>query len=382
MKLNTEIVNKKTRLMFVVNVDWFFLSHRLPIAKEAMLSGYDVMVVGSDTGVAVEIENHGIKFINLPFSRSGVNPFRELVVLIKLLNVYLLFKPDIVHHITLKPVIYGSIIARFLKVKKIINAVSGLGYNFTQEKRNIASKVMILLMQIGFKNKLSIIFQNRDDFIELKSLNVISELNSIFIIKGSGVNLNEFKPIEFPTFDKIRILFPSRMLWDKGVMELYKASLILKPKYVSKLEFVLCGMADDENKAGVPEAFLANWQDGDYVSWIGYQTGMNEVYNNSHIVVLPSYREGIPKSLIEACATGRAIITTEAIGCKECVDHGINGLKVPVKDVAALVNAIEYLINCPNRVMEMGKASRRKAECEFDIVGVVKEHLAIYSQNI
>ena len=372
----------KTRIIFVVNVDWFFLSHRLPIAKEAINFGFEVIVVASDTGVAKEFENYGIKFINVPFSRSGVNPIFELLNLVKLFKIYFLLKPDIVHHITLKPVIYGSIIAKLLNIKNIVNAISGLGYNFTQERKNIISRIMIFLMHIGFNNKLNIIFQNQDDFDELNNLKVISHLNKIFFIKGSGVNLNQFYPAKFPDFEKIKILLPSRMLWDKGVMELYEASLILKSNYYKKIQFILAGIADEDNKAGVPVVFLNHWQDSEYVKWIGYQSEMINVYKNAHIVILPSYREGIPKSLIEACAMGRAIITTEAIGCKECVDESINGLKVPIKDVQALVNAIEYLVKNPIKIIEMGKASRLKAEKEFNINLVVKTHLAIYNQYI
>lgn len=375
-------MSNKTRIIFVVNVDWFFLSHRLPIAKEAINFGFEVIVVASDTGVAKEFENYGIKFINVPFSRSGVNPIFEVLNLVKLFKIYFLLKPDIVHHITLKPVIYGSIIAKLLNIKNIVNAISGLGYNFTQERKNIISRIMIFLMHIGFNNKLNIIFQNQDDFDELNNLKVISHLNKIFFIKGSGVNLNQFYPAKFPDFEKIKILLPSRMLWDKGVMELYEASLILKSNYYKKIQFILAGIADEDNKAGVPVVFLNHWQDGEYVKWIGYQSEMINVYKNAHIVILPSYREGIPKSLIEACAMGRAIITTEAIGCKECVDESINGLKVPIKDVQALVNAIEYLVKNPIKIIEMGKASRLKAEKEFNINLVVKTHLAIYNQYI
>lgn len=375
-------MSNKTRLIFVVNVDWFFLSHRLPIAKEAKKFGFEVIVVGSDTGRAKEIENYGIKFIKVPFSRSGVNPIFELVNLFKLFKIYFFLKPDIVHHITLKPVIYGSIIAKLLNIKNIVNAVSGLGYNFTEGRVNIISRIMLFLMHFAFNNKLSIIFQNQDDFQELTKLNVISPLNKIYFIKGSGVNLDQFYPAKFPVFDKVRILLSSRMLWDKGVKELYEVSLLLKSRYSKKIQFILAGMADEDNKAGVPVSFMNHWQDGEYVKWIGFQSEMIDVYKNSHIVILPSYREGIPKSLIEACATGRAIITTEAIGCKDCVDESINGLKVPIKNVQALANAIEFLVKNPNRIIEMGKASRLKAEKEFDINLVVKTHLAIYNQYI
>lgn len=371
------------KIVFVTNVDWFFISHRLVIATEAQKNGFEVIVVAEDTGRAYEIVEKGIQFVNLPFSRSGTNPIKEFNTLFQFFKIYRKLKPDIVHHITLKPVIYGSIIAKLLKIRGIVNAVSGLGYNFTEGRVNMVSKIMLQLMKYGFNNNhVNIIFQNKDDFQELSELKVISSQNKIFYIKGSGVNLKDFFPTEFPSFEKIKVVLPIRMLWDKGVYELYEASKVLKGKYFDKIEFILAGMADEDNKAGVPASFLKSWEEGEYVKWIGYQKDMFEVYNNSHIIVLPSYREGMPKTLIEACAMGRAIITTDAIGCRECVDEEINGLKVPVKDEKALASAIMKLINNPNKIIEMGRASRLKAEKEFDVNFVVQTHLKIYNQYL
>lgn len=372
----------KKKILFVANVDWFFISHRLVLAEEAKKNGFDVFIAAEDTGRAKEITEKGLTFVNLPFSRSGTNPINEFSTIIKFYTLYVKIKPDIVHHITLKPVIYGSIIAKLLKIPGVINAVSGLGYNFTQGRRSIISEIMLRLMKFGFNNKLCVIFQNKDDYKELLNLNVLSPHNSFFFIKGSGVNLNDFYPIEFPNFDRIKIVLPSRMLWDKGVKEFFSATNLLKANYSNKIQFILAGMADEDNKAGVPASLLKQWDDGEYVKWIGHQKDIFEVYKNSHIVVLPSYREGMPKTLIEACAMGRAIITTEAIGCRECVDEGINGFKVPVKDAQGLANAIEILVNNPKSIIEMGSASRVKAEKEFDINSVIKTHLDIYNQCI
>lgn len=369
------------KIVFVTNVDWFFISHRLVLATEAQKNGFEVIVVAEDTGRAYEIVEKGIQFVNLPFSRSGTNPIKEFNTLIQFFKIYRKLKPDIVHHITLKPVIYGSIIAKLLKIKGIVNAVSGLGYNFTEGRVNMVSKIMLQLMKYGFNNNhVNIIFQNKDDFQELSELKVISSQNKIFYIKGSGVNLKDFFSTEFPSFEKIKILLPCRMLWDKGVQELYDASNLLKNKYKNDIQIILAGLADEDNKAGVSAQFLKSWENGDYVKWIGYQKDMFDVYNDCHIVILPSYREGMPKTLIEACAMGRAIITTDAIGCRECVDEGINGFKVPVKDSKSLAIAIERLVNDPDKIIQMGKASRIKAESEFDINFVIKKHLEIYNQ--
>lgn len=368
------------KLLMVTNVDWFFISHRLAIAEEAQRNGFEVIVAAEDTGRSQEIKVKGIQFINLPLSRSGTNPINEFKTLINFYKIYSKIKPDIIHHITLKPVIYGSIIAKLLNVKSVINAVSGLGYNFTEGRKSMIAKIMLSFMKYGFSRKLSVIFQNKDDFNELSELKILSAENNIYFIKGSGVNLQEFYPTNLPSFDKIKIVLPSRMLLDKGVKEIHEAAIILKEKYFDKIQFVLAGMADEDNKAGLSSRILKQWVDLNYFKWIGHQTSMFEVYDNAHIIVLPSYREGMPKSLIEACAMGRAIISTDAIGCRECVDEGINGLKVPIKDSQSLANAIEFLVNNPNRIIEMGIASRAKAEKEFDINSVIKTHLEIYNK--
>lgn len=372
----------KTRILFVTNVDWFFISHRLIIAEHAKKSGFEVIVAAEDTGRSQEIVDKGIQFINLPFSRSGTNPINEFLTLIKFFKIYYSLKPSIVHHITLKPVVYGSIIAKVLNINSVINAVSGLGYNFTAGRKNMISKIMLRLMKYGFNNNLYLIFQNKDDYKELSDLSVLSSKNKIYHIKGSGVSLQEFYPTRLPSFNRIKIVLPSRMLWDKGVNEFHEAAVSLREKYFDKIEFVLAGMADEDNKAGISVNLLNQWEDGVYFKWVGHQKDILEVYKNSHIVVLPSYREGMPRTLIEACAMGRAIITTDAIGCRECVDEGVNGLKVPIKDVKSLANAIEVLVNSPNKIIQMGAASRAKAEIEFDIICVIKTHLEIYNQCI
>ncbi len=370
------------KLLIVSNVDWFLISHRLEIAEEARRNGFEVFVAAEDTGRSQEIIDKGIQFINLPISRSGINPIKEFKTVLNFYKVYLKIKPDIIHHITLKPVIYGSIIAKLLKVKGVINAVSGLGYNFTEGRKNVIAKIMLGLMKYGFSNKITVIFQNKDDFEELSELKILSSLNNVYFIKGSGVNLNHFYPTNLPSFDKIKIVLPSRMLLDKGIREFHEAALLLKEKYFDKIQFFMAGMADENNKAGISSRILKQWDDLDYFKWLGHQENIFNVYDNAHIVVLPSYREGIPRSLIEACAMGRAIITTDANGCRECVDEGVNGLKVPIKDNNSLAQAIEFLVNNPNKIIEMGIASRAKATNEFDINCVIKTHLEIYNECV
>ncbi|WP_417358331.1 glycosyltransferase family 4 protein [Flavobacterium sp.] len=370
------------KLLMVVNVDWFFISHRLCIALEAVKRGWEVIVACEDTGRRNEIEIDGIRFVDFKFSRSGTNPLNELKTLKQFYSLYKTVKPDVVHHITLKPVIYGSLVAKLLKVNGVVNAVSGLGYNFTgDDRQGVTQKIMVKLMRYGFnRDRLTVIFQNGDDQRALEQLKILSTKNNIIRIKGSGVDLVKFSHSPLTSFDRIRVLFPSRMLWDKGVRELRDSTDLLKVKYQNKIQFVLSGLADNGNKAGVSASYLNDWQDGDYVVWVGYQKNMVKVYQDSHVVILPSYREGMPKTLIEACAIGRAIITTDAIGCRECVDEGINGLKIPVGTVNELVDAIEKMVNNPDVIITMGEQSRLKAEREFDVDSVISIHIEIYSR--
>tara|TARA_A100001015_G_C15042712_1_gene740900 strand:- start:3970 stop:5097 length:1128 start_codon:yes stop_codon:yes gene_type:complete len=370
--------NSKT-ILFLVNVDWYFISHRLLIAKKAIAKGYNVNVACLDTGRSDEIKAIGAIFINLPISRSSINPFRELNTLIYIHKIFKKVNPDIVHNISIKAVIYGSLISKLFTSIHLVNAISGLGYNFTKNRKGVIQKLLIQLLRFGFQRKnLTVIFQNEDDELFFKENRIISRNNKIVRIKGSGVDLSKFRKTKLPDFDIIKILLPSRMLWDKGVKELRQASEILEPKYKGKIQFILCGFADKGNRAGVPEHYLKDWHDEIYVNWIGYKKDMVEVYNDCHIVVLPSYREGMPKSLIEACAVGRAIITTNAVGCRDCVDEGINGLKVSVYSSMELAIAIEKLILNQAILIKMGHNSRKKAEKEYDVNNVVSKHLKIY----
>lgn len=372
---------ERKRLLIVVNVDWFFLSHRLPIAEKAIQEGWDVTVLSQDTGKAKDIIKKGIHFYNVSFSRSGTNLLNEFKTVFTLYRLYKKLKVDVVHQVTLKPVIYGSLVSKLLKIKGTVNAISGLGYNFTEGRRGVVQKIMLRLMKFGFKqNNLAVVFQNDDDLNQINELSVLEERNMVFLIKGSGVDLVKYEEEKFIEKEKIEVLFPARMLKDKGVEEFIGAAEMLKKKYKYKVKFILAGKIDIENKAGISEEYLKEKLEESYIEWIGFQENMIDVYKKSDIVVLPSYREGMPKALIEACAIGRPIITTNAIGCKECVDEGVNGYKVPVKSVKELGLAIEKLVQSSDLRKEMGRHSRLKAEKEFSLTGVVSKHIEIYTE--
>lgn len=370
-------------LLIVTNVDWFLISHRLILAKAAIASGWKVYVACEDTGRGDEIAVEGIEFIDFPFSRSGTNPIEEYRLYKRFKKLYSRIKPDVVHQITIKPVVYGSLAAKNLGIKGVINAISGMGYMFNSGKIGFTQRLILNLMRKGSnRSNVSYIFQNQDDMAVLNRYGVIEKCKSVNLIKGSGIDLNNYRFYPMKRSEKVRVLLPCRMLWDKGIRELRQASDILKSNYYSKLQFVLVGIAEDQNKSAVGKEYLEEWQDGEYVVWKGHVSNMVDEYKNADIVILPSYREGLPKTLIEACAIGRPIITTNAIGCKDCVDEGINGLKVEVGDAVGLAMSIEKMSSDYELMINMGRAGREKAESEFDVKDVILKHLELYKSYL
>lgn len=367
------------KLFIIVNVDWFFLSHRKEIAIEAMKK-YDVTIVAKDTGKVNEITKLGLKYINLPLNRSGQNPFEELRTLHFLVSLYRKNKDAIYHHVGLKTILWGTFAAKLTKVKGVVNAVSGLGIIFSNESKNIKSNLIIRFMRYIHKQpNLKVIFQNNDDkniFIENK---IITDKDCRFI-KGSGVDLNIFNCTPEPSTNKIKVLFTGRMIREKGIFVLSEAARLIQSKFFGKVEFLLCGGLDD-NPMALTKEEIENTCIENYISWLGYRTDVLELLKDCHIVVFPSYyMEGLPKSLIEACAVGRPIITTDSVGCRDTVINGFNGYLIPKKDSQALADKLEILLLNENLRIQMGLNSRSYANDYFSLEKVIKSHLEIYNE--
>lgn len=374
----------KKKIFIIVDVDWFFLSHRLPIALAAKEAGYEVTIVTHDTGDSKKILEHGLKFIEIPFTfkRDIASLWRGIRCLVKLWRLYRLESPDIVHHVTLKICILGSMAVRFSGRKMgTINAITGLGYNFTGGRNGLFQNLVIILMKIFFRGKgKHFIFQNKDDLKFFQDLGLIYN-KQYDLIKGSGVDLARFAFKNIPRdHEKIKVLLPARMLYDKGILEFISAALALKNKFFGKAEFILAGDLGHENPSAISETELRNQIDGVYIRWIGFQQNIVNLLNDSNIVVLPSYREGLPKSLIDAMAVGRPIITTNVPGCRECVIDGYNGFLVPLKDVHLLSSAIYNLMEDFDLQEKMGRNSRALAEKEFGIDSVVSATIGYYNK--
>ena len=367
------------KLFIVVNVDCFFLSHRKDIALHAREAGYEVTIVTKDTGKKRDIEALGLRVINLPMNRSGRNIAEELKTCHFLYKLYRREKPDVVHHVGLKTILWGTLAAKLTKVNGVVNAVSGLGIFFSEENESLVTRFLPKVLHFSHhQDNLAVIFQNDEDKgLFLK--NHIIEEKQAFMIKGSGVDLRQFCYTPEPTVGKIRVLLTARMIEEKGVFILIDAALKLKAEFQNKVEFLLCGGLDDNPKA-IREEELKAVCDGCYIQWLGYRTDVLELLKSCHVVAFPSYyKEGLPKSLIEATAVGRPIVTTDSIGCRETVVDGYNGFLIPIKNSDALAERLRVLLENEKLRQDMGHNSRELAERYFSIENVIEKHLHIYN---
>lgn len=376
-------VDKPPTVLFIVNVAWFFLSHRLPIARAAREAGYEVHVLADVTSPQeIEtLEQEGLIFHRAVLKRGGLNPLSDLAYLLRVLLVMRKVSPTLVHNVTVKPVLYGTIAARLLGVRAIINAISGLGYSFTDESRRLLAAVLKRAYRLVLRSpRVNVIFQNRDDAQQLVSLGAVDSRQAI-LIRGSGVDLLAYHAVAEQRSDRPLVVLPARMLRDKGIVEFAEAARLLSARGCCA-RFALAGALDPSNPAALSDEELAQLTSDTPLDWLGHVQDMPDLYRSAHIVCLPSYREGLPKALIEACASARPIVTTDVPGCREVVTHNVNGLLVPARDPAALADALQRLIEDPALRAQFGKAGRQKAQEEFDVDSIVRQTMNLYRQAI
>lgn len=374
------MIKKSKKILFVVNDDWFFISHRLPIAIKAKELGYDVHIATGSYVDESKLETYGFTHHVFSIARAKVNPFKDILTIWSLFNLYRRIHPDIVHHITIKPVLYGGIAARLAGVKNVVSAISGLGIIFIEQGIISSLKRIIVsaLYRLGLGHKSSVtITQNIDDQKVIAKLTGLPS-SQLRLIKGSGVDLDKFQITVLPNGTIQNVVLIARMLRDKGVGEFHQAARLLKDDYPN-IKFILAGGTHD-NPASYSEKQLNEWNSEGDIQWIGHQDDVIEIIKNSHIVVLPSYREGLPKVLLEAAAIGRPVITTDVPGCRDAIIADQTGLLVPVKNPTALAEAIAVLIDNPKMCDELGKQGRLLMENEFSIDKVVADHIKIYNE--
>jgi len=368
------------KLLFIVNVDWFFVSHRLPIALAAIKQGYEVHVTCGITDKKTMLESHGLIVHPLTLSRSGFGVFNELKTLKQLFAIIKLVRPDITHTITIKPVLYGNIVSRLLRVPVRVASISGLGYVFISSgiKTKFLRVIIALLYRLALGGAKTVIFQNRSDRDVLKKLGAIKPKQELFI-RGSGVDLSLYPILPEPKGAPVVILV-ARLLADKGVYEFVKAAEIMKAQ-ASNARMVLVGSTDPGNLKSVTTQEINSWVDAGIIEYWGYSTEVAAIMSKSNIIVLPSYREGLPKVLIEAAACGRAVVTTNVPGCRDAIDPNETGLLVDVKSASSLVSGILRLINDNDLRYKFAKNARKLAERAFNIDDVISMHLSIYKKE-
>lgn len=366
-------------LLFVVNNPAFFMSHRVPVALAAQKAGYDVHVATMDGPAVADIQALGMTHHAIPMTRSGKRPLQELGTLLALVRLFRRLRPDVVHLVTIKPVLYGGIAARLARVPGMVAAISGLGFVFLSNslKMRLVRAVVARLYRIALGHPNSrVIFQNANDRDLLKSLGAVRD-EQVVIIRGAGVDLDAFRPTAEPPAPPVVVTMVARLLRDKGVQEFVQAARLLRERGVP-VTMQLVGGLDAGNPASATQADVDAWQQDGCVQALGERSDVAALYAAAHIAVLPSYREGLPKSLIEAAACGRAVVTTDVPGCRDAIEPNVTGLLVPVRDAAALADAIARLGKDAALRQAMGAAGRALAEREFDINQVARIHVALY----
>ena len=355
------------RVLIVVNVDWFFLSHRLPVARGARERGAEVVIAAADSGRAADVVAEGFVFEPLPFTRKGQAPWREVLAVIALLRLYLNVRPHLVHHVTVKPVLYGSLVARLVLPRAaVVNAISGLGFAFSEDRRaRHVGRVVRLLYRMALRHPRSrTVFQNPDDLRRFVAQGLLRERQAV-LVRGSGVDCGVFAPAPVPPPGPPLVLLSSRLLFEKGVGDFVEAARLVRAQR-PEVRFVLAGTPDEGNPTSVPVPQLEAWVQEGAVEWLGHCTAMAELLRTASVYCLPTYYpEGVPKALLEAGATALALVATDVAGCREVVQDGVTGLLVPPRSPESLAAAVLRLLDDRDLSARLGEAARRLVVEEF-----------------
>jgi glycosyltransferase involved in cell wall biosynthesis len=368
------------KALLFANTDWYLYNFRLSLARTLRQKDYDVLLLSPPGKYGALLEEAGFQWVEFPLSRRGMNPFWEIWTVFRLAILYRSIQPQVVHHFTIKCVIYGSLAAKLGGIKHIINAVTGLGYIFMENnlKTSLLRRLVFPVYRIALAGT-RVIFQNPEDREKFASHKLV-RLNQTSVIRGSGVDVIRFRCQEEPPGTPV-VLLASRMLWSKGIAEFIAAAKRIKQQGV-QARFVLVGDTYPDNPDAIPRQQLLEWQKEGAVEWWGWHDDMVEMMQKCHIACLPSnFREGVPRSLIEAAATCRPIVATNVTGCREIVKNGVNGYLVPPRDVQALSERLLELILDPLMRLEMGRAGREMVVRDYSDRQVITETLLLYPEN-
>ncbi len=368
------------KIALVANTDWYLFGYRKPLAAELMKQGHTVVLLSPRGEYAERLIAEGYTWQELAFSRKGTNPFQGLLDIFGFWSAYRSERFDVVHHFTIKAVIYGSVVAKLLSVPIIVNSITGLGSVFTSTKPSLQliKKLVIVLYRIALRNT-KVIFQNSSDMKYMTETGLVERRNA-FMVRGSGVDTDSFTYEPEPSGLPV-VLLVSRMLWEKGIQEFVDAARLLnKPEILAK--FVLVGAPDSGNPSSIPEDQLRAWSESGDVAWVGWSDDMPTTIRESAIVCFPTYYgEGLPKVLLEAGAAGRPVVTTDIAACREIIQHEVNGLLVPPRDIPALTEALRRLILDAGLRLRLGKAAREIVTAEFTVEKINKQTIELYKEH-
>lgn len=371
------------KIILFANSDWYLYNFRLSLAKALQGLGYEVLLISPPGPFGMRLQSEGLRWQPLPMERQSLNPLRELRLLIFLWRLFRRERPALVHNFTIKSVVYGSLAAIFARVPVRVNAVAGMGYVFTNnalKARLLRPLVRALMKGVLGGERSRLILQNSDDVSAFAEARLIRG-DRVRLIKGSGVNLERFQPGDRnrQAGGQMRVVLAARLLWDKGVAEYIAAARCLRGEGLP-IHFMLAGSPDAGNPAAIPQGTLDEWTREGVVELLGQVSDMPALFANVDVAVLPSYREGLPKSLIEAAACALPLVTADVPGCREVVTHEVDGLLVPVKDANALANAVKRLYINPLLAQQLGRKARQRAMEEFDERMVISQTIEVYKE--
>ena len=373
------------KILLCANTDWYLYNFRLAFAKELRRQGHEVILLSPPGDFKDRLQADGFQWESISLSRRGVNPLNEILSVVRLAKIYKTVQPDLVHHHTIKCVLYGSIAAAMAKIPGRVNSITGRGFIFssTEPLALILKPLIKLVYKFIFSvAKPRVIFENQNDlafFLE----NGLVKREKADLIPGVGVDTNRFHETDSAVTSSIPIiLLATRMLWDKGVGVFVNAAKLIN-KQGEKARFVLVGGVDEGNPASIDKEILEQWHTDGVVEWWGFRDDLPSIYSSCSIFSFPTmYGEGVPTVLLEASACSCPLIATDIPGCRDVITHGVNGLLVPPQDPQALAEAIETLLNDPELRAKMGKAGRQLALDKFSLEKIIEQTMAVYQKAL
>jgi len=380
------MTRRRPKILLFANTDWYLFNFRLSLARALRDADHEVLLVSPPGAFGEQLRALGFRWEPAPMERRSLNPLREYALIRWLRRLIEREQVDLVHGFTIKPAVYGSIAARLAGVPARVNAVAGMGYVFTSNAPlalTLRPVIRGLFRYALDGDGARLILQNPDDVALFAQARLVKPAQ-IRLVPSSGVDCSRFAPVEHAGERRdgpFRVLLAARLLWDKGLGEYVEAARMLRARGAA-IEFLLAGEPDPGNPAAVAEHVVRDWVSSGLVQWLGHVSDMPSLFRSVDAAVLPSYREGLPKGLIEAGACALPLVTTDVPGCREVVTDGVDGLLVPVKNADALADAIGRLHADPALCRRLGAAARKKAIAQFEERSIVEQTLTVYRELI